>query len=110
MDRHVGPDIEQRMQRTILGISAILLLVSSAALWLWWPASEGVLAFCWRMGAVLAAAWLAYDDVQRLPNWLLLIMPVLLILLVRFPRMLLAMIPLLIAWSILRKLLPPGPA
>ena len=48
------------------------------------------------MGGVLLAAWLAYDDVQRLPNWLLLSLPVLLIVLVRWPRLLLLLIPALV--------------
>ena len=60
------------------------------------------------MGPILAAAWLAYDDVQRLPNWLLLAMPVLLIVLVRWSRLLLLLIPALILWAVLRRLLWPG--
>ncbi len=66
------------------------------------------MSFCWRMGAILAAAWLAYDDVQRLPNWLLLALPVLAIVLVRWSRLLLVLIPALILWAILRRLLWPA--
>ncbi len=79
------------VQRRILGITAIVMLLGAVITWLWQPEAEGVLAFywqnaqafCWRMGAVLAAAWLAFEDVQRIPGWLLLISPVLLIVLVR---------------------------
>jgi hypothetical protein len=42
------------------------------------------LAFFSRVGAVLTA-WFAYDDVQRLPNWLLLALPVVAV--VRWPRL-----------------------
>ena len=62
-----------------------------------------LLAFCSRGGALLAAAWLAYDDVQRLPGWLLFALPVLLIVLVRWPKLLLLLIPLLILCAVVRR-------
>ena len=96
------------MQRRLLAASAILLLVSAAVLWLWWPNAELPMACCWRGGAILAAAWLAYDDVQRLPNWLLLILPLLLVVLVKWPRYFLMLIPVLIAWAVLRRILWPA--
>ena len=95
------------MQRRILAISAVVLLLSAAAIWLWWPGpeSKGALAFCWRAGALMAAAWLAFDDVQRLPGWILLTGPVVLIVAARWPRLVITLIPLLILWAILRKVL-----
>ena len=93
------------MQRRILAISAVVLLLSAAAIWLWWPESEGALAFCWRAGVLMAVAWLAFDDVQRLPGWMVLAVPVMLIVAARWPRLLVALIPLLILWAILRKVL-----
>jgi hypothetical protein len=97
------------MHRRILGISAIVFLLGAVAMWLWWPGAEGWLAFCWRAGALLAAAWLAYDDVQRLPNWLLLSLPLLLFVMVRWPKVLLLAIPLLVLMAVLRKLLANAP-
>jgi hypothetical protein len=74
----------------------------------WWsPGSENVLAFCWRAGAILGAAWLAYDDVQRLPTWLVLMLPLLLIVLVRWSKLLLWIIPGLLIWAILQRVLWP---
>jgi hypothetical protein len=96
------------MQRRILAGLTIVTLSAAATIWWWWPEAEGSMTFCTRMGAILGAAWLAYDDVQRLPNWLLLAMPVLLIVLVRFSRLLLLLIPLLIVWAILNRLLGLG--
>ena len=96
------------MQRRILAGSAVLLLLGAVVIYWWCPQVEIMLSFCWRMGAILAAAWLAYDDVQRLPNWLLLALPVLAIVLVRWPRLLLVLIPALILWAILRRLLWPA--
>ena len=96
------------MQRRIIAVVTVCSLAGAAALWLWSPNSEGMLSFCWRLGAVMAACWLAYDDVQRLPGWLLALLPVLVIVLVRWPKWLLMAIPLLIAWAALRRLLWPA--
>jgi hypothetical protein len=94
------------MQRRILGTAAVLFLLSALVLWLWQPDMEVQLAFFSRMGAVLAAAWFAYDDVQRLPNWLLLVSPVVLIVVVRWPRLLLLLIPALLLYALARRVLP----
>ena len=64
------------MRRRILAASAIVFLAMAVALTLWFPTAEGTLAVCWRTGAILAAAWLAFDDVQRIPSWILLLLPV----------------------------------
>lgn len=95
------------MQRHVLAASALFLLLAAILVGWWRPDAENVLAFCWRAGAILAAAWLAYDDVQRLPNWLLLLLPVLLVILVRWSKLLLWVIPALATWAILRRLLWP---
>ena len=92
------------MQRRILGISAIVLFFGAVVIWLWWPDAEGPLACCWRGAALLGAAWLAYHDVQRLPNWLLLTLPILLIVMIRWPKVLVLAIPLLIVVAVLRNL------
>jgi hypothetical protein len=96
------------MQRRILAVSAILMLLGALVTRLWWPEADGTLAFCWRAGAILAAAWLAYDDVQRLPNWVLLTLPVVLIVLVRYSRLLILLVPILIIWAVVRRILWPG--
>lgn len=92
------------MQRTILAVSAFVLLLTAVVLNIWWPQAEVVLSCCWRGGAILAAAWLAYDDVQRLPNWLLLTLPIVVIVLVRWSKLALLFIPALIAYGVLRRL------
>jgi hypothetical protein len=110
MDRHVGPHLKGDMQRRILGILAIAFFLGALAIWLLRLDAAVVLSGCWRGGALLAAAWLAYPDVQRLPNWLLLTVPVLLIVLLRWPWLLMLAIPLLIAVAVLRNLRAPPPA
>ena len=96
------------MRRRILACSAVFFLVAAVCLNLWWPEAEVSLSFCWRMGAILAAAWLAFDDVQRLPNWLLLMMPIILIIIVRWSRFALLLIPALILYAFLRRFLSPS--
>jgi hypothetical protein len=103
------------VRRRILGISAIVLLVGGIVMGLWQPVLEGSLAtywqssmaFCWRMGALLAAAWLAYEDVQRLPGWILVVLPVLLIVLVRSPKTFLLLLPVVILLAVARRFLMP---
>ncbi|MCE5303284.1 MAG: hypothetical protein LLF97_09285 [Planctomycetaceae bacterium] len=95
------------MQRRILACSAALSLLGAIVLGLWWPEAEVSLSCCWRGGAILAAAWLAYDDIQRLPNWLVLTLPLLLILLIRWPRILWMLIPALIGLAVVRRVLWP---
>lgn len=94
------------MQRRILAISAVVSLLIAAAIWLWWPDLRLELAFFTRTGGLLLAAWLAYKDVQRIPSWLLVGLPVALIVLARWPRLLLLLIPVLAVLMILRRLAP----
>jgi hypothetical protein len=97
------------MQRRILGIAAVVFLMAAGALWYSGrPGMEVELAFFSRMGAVLLAARLAYEDVQKLPGWLLVLLPVILVVLVRWPRLLWLLLPVLAAWAILRRVLSPG--
>jgi|GEM_PF-2216798 hypothetical protein len=94
------------MRRVAIGVSALMLLVGAG--WLQWTSPEhdalsGVLA---RAGAVLAAVWLAYDALLRIPlmsliglpllilvvvfsrtaKWLILIVPMVLLLALFWPR------------------------
>ena len=97
------------MQRRILATSAVVLLLSAVVLAIWWPQAELTLAFCWRTGAVLAACWVAFDDLQRLPNWLLLTLPVLLIVLAKWPTWFLLATAIVVGLAVLRRLLFPPP-
>ncbi len=94
------------MRRLILGVAAVGMLLGALAIRHWWPGQEMALGCCWRGGAILAAAWLAFDDVQRLPNWLAVSLPVVLIVLVRWPRLLWVVLPVLVGVAVLRRLLP----
>ena len=95
------------MQRRILGIAALVFLLAAGVLKFWQPEMVAELGFFSRMGMILVAAWLAYDNVQRLPGWLLVLLPVVLVVLVRWPRLLLLLIPALVVWVVLQRVVSP---
>ena len=93
------------MRRIAVGIIAIVLFVGVAYFLLYPP--EGALetqleAACWRVGALMAAIWLAYPEVARLPGWLLGMVPILGLILALKPRYLLLAVPIVIAMAILK--------
>ena len=96
------------IRRRILAVATVASLLAAAAIWLWRPEMDLELAFFTRTGGVLLAAWLAYDDVQRLPGWVLLVLPVLLIVLARWPRLFFLLIPAIILYALLRRGLSRG--
>jgi hypothetical protein len=94
------------MRRHLIGILSIALLAFAAILWLFQPTIDGMMlqleAACWRIGACLAVLWLAYPDLLNIPRWFWLTMPVLLIIIAKWPRIFLLLIPLLILFAIFR--------
>jgi hypothetical protein len=103
------------VRRRILGIAALVSLATAVVLAVWQPVPESPLAagwqssmaFCFRMGALLGAAWLAFDDVQRLPGWLLVVLPVLVIVLVKAPKIFLLLLPAVILYAVAKRFLTP---
>ena len=93
------------MHRHAVGIIAVALIAGAAAMSFWpslrenWPMFEG--AF-WRVGALMAVAWLAYHDVRRLPAWMLLFAPFVLLVIAFRPRWIIFLLPILVAIAILR--------
>jgi hypothetical protein len=88
------------MRRHIVGVLTLVLFAAGAAFWVW-PQPE-LEPFCWRLGALTAVWWLAYPDLLRLPGWLLAALPVLAIVLARWPRYVILVIPVLVVLAILR--------
>ena len=92
-------------RRTILGILAILFMLGALGCWIW-PPTQGVglewESACWRIGPILAVLWLAYNDLKRIPWWLWLMLPVILIIIVKWPKMILLGIPFLILMVLLK--------
>lgn len=93
------------MQRILIGIIAVALLSGALIFWLWPP--EGTFgqqfqAACWRIGAVMAMWWLAYDEVRRLPAWLAAALPILVIVFFVQRKLLIVAIPVVIVMAILK--------
>lgn len=93
------------MRRHAIGIIAIVLLLGAAALWTW-PLDVGwhepLKAACSRLGPFMAALWLAYREVERLPRWLLATIPLLVLVLVLKPKWFFIALPIVIVMVILR--------
>jgi hypothetical protein len=92
------------MRRHLLGILAIALLIGAGAFYFFPPASAVGIeakAACWRMGLLLVVWWMAWPQVIRLPRWLLLAVPLLVVVLVLRPRYFLVAIPLVVALALL---------
>ena len=93
------------MRRHAIGIIALVLLAAAGVLWLW-PNEDNTLlgleAACWRVGALMGVLWVAYSDVQRIPAWILGVVPPLIVLLAWRPRLFLVVAPIILAIAILR--------
>ncbi len=92
------------MRRHILGILAMGCFLGAAALWRWSPGDHYALleGMAWRVGALLTAWWLAYPDLDRLPGWLLVVLPAAVLLVFYRPKFLLLLIPALIVLALIR--------
>ena len=93
------------MRRHLIGIIALLLLVGGVVFWIWPPRGswQGQLeAACWRVGALAAVIWLAYEQVQRMPAWFWVSLPALVVVLAKWPRWFLLAVPIVLALAILK--------
>lgn len=93
------------MRRHAVGIIAVLLFLGAVAFVIWPPEHSGyqqLQAACWRVGALMAVWWLAYDEIMRLPGWILLAIPGLALVLAIRPRWFFLALPLVILLVILR--------
>ena len=93
------------MHRPTVGLIAVILLGGALALWLWprdWGCYQALLGACLRLGAVMAALWLAHPQLRRLPPWLADGLLVTVLLVALRPKLLLLAVPLLVAFWLLR--------
>ncbi len=94
------------MRRTALGILA-LTLVTGAVYFSFWP-PEGqhwrawLLPACVRMGALSAALWMAWDDLQRLPKWMLSTTLIALVVVALKPKLFLFIVPLVVVLAVIQ--------
>jgi hypothetical protein len=85
---------------------AIALLIGGLIFWIWPPSEQGLMiqleSTCWRIGGCLAVFWLAYPDLLNIPRWFWAVLPVLILILAKWPRLFLLAIPLLILYALIR--------
>lgn len=94
-------------RRHAVGGLAIVFLAAGIGLWLF-PIHGAGYEQAWsiglRIGVVLGLYWLAYPEIQRLPGWLWLVVPLVLLAVVIRPLrwLLLLLLPLAILLALLR--------
>lgn len=89
------------MNRTAIGIIALVLLVGGAGLLIWpldWDGNQALTAACLRVGIVMGAIWLAMPQLARLPGWLIQAVVVVAVVCAYRPRLALFAVPLLLAY------------
>lgn len=88
----------------MIGLVALAMILGAVACWIWPPGErfQAIEAALMRGGALLAVVWLAYEEVMRLPRWLLLVVPPALLVVVVRPRWFLAIIPIIVILAILK--------
>jgi hypothetical protein len=93
------------MRRHLIGIIALVLLASAVGLWLWVPVSspnrDTLMGAFNRVGILMALFWVAYRDLQRIPAWLLAVIPALLVVLAVKPKWFLFLLPMALVLAFL---------
>ena len=87
------------MHRPTVGIIAIVLIGSAVALWarpLQWDGYAALLGACVRIGAVMAAIWLAHPQLVKLPSWVPGVVVVAAIIVALRPKLIFIALPLLL--------------
>jgi hypothetical protein len=87
------------MQRHLLGILGICLLAVGIVLSLQpiaWSGTESLRAAAFRLGPFLIVLWLGFPHLQRLPQWVFWVFPLLLYLLAFRPRWFFVVLPVLV--------------
>jgi hypothetical protein len=96
------------MQRHVLGIIAIVLLAVGVATY---GRDDTVISgACLRVGAVVLLLWLAMPQLRDVPAWLLGVLGVVLLIVLRWPKLLWAMLPLAAVLWLLRPRAPRRPS
>lgn len=83
----VGGEADSRLRRFAAGgISAALLIASAVGYLAWYDAPPAWAAITFRTGVVIAALWLAWPQIHRLPRWAGLVTVVTVIAAIAFAR------------------------
>ncbi len=99
------------MPRYLIAIVAGVLLLTAVGLIIWAPNTpmwQESIALFTRLGAIAFLFWLAWYDLRRVPTWLMMVLPIAALVLARWPRLFLLMVPVLVVVGLLRG--PLGPS
>ena len=84
---------------TVAVLALALLAIGVATQWIWPIENEMVSGSCLRVGAVLGTLWLALPNMNRFPRWQLLGLVLGLFVVFRWPKLILAAVPVaLLIW------------
>ncbi|GAB6166093.1 hypothetical protein JCM19992_20930 [Thermostilla marina] len=94
-----------RWRRHAIGLLGLILLAGGC--WFWFFPPQGnfqatLEAACWRGGSLAMVVWIGFYEIVRLPTWVLLAAPIVLVIAVYRPRLLLALIPVFLLIAIFR--------
>jgi hypothetical protein len=67
------------------------------------PARESVLAGCTRVGVLMSVIWLAYREIERLPEWLLAALPIAMAVIAARPKAAIYLVPLVVVLVVLNR-------
>ena len=88
------------MQRHMLGIVVIVSFAVGAVAYA--NAEMAVAGMCLRIGGVLALLWLALPQLRSIPPWTVALLAVASLVIMRWPKLLLAAVPLAVILWLLR--------
>lgn len=99
-------------RRHAIGLIALVLLATGGILHWRTNGSSGAMhdlrAACLRIGPLMAAIWLAYPQLRRVPVWLWYTLPVVVLALALRPKWLLVLVPLIAVVAIFMPRVRPG--
>ncbi len=93
------------MRRHLIGAVAVLCLLGAVWFKIRPPENEfqaQLESACCRAGALAAVVWLAYTEIRRMPGWFWLALPVLAVILVKWPRYMLYAVPIVVVMAIFK--------
>lgn len=100
-------------QRSMIGIIALVLFAGALYFYLWPPTvgevyKLGFKSACFRIGACMAAVWLAYPDLHKLSRRSILWFTGTLVALAWQPRLIIVVLPVFLVWKFLKSPVKPN--
>jgi hypothetical protein len=94
------------MPRYVIAVVAGVLLLTAVGLIIWAPNTpmwQESIALFTRLGAIAFLFWLAWYDLRRVPTWMMVVLPIAALVVARWPRLFLLLVPVLVVVGLLRR-------